>query len=161
MTREQLVRLWELERRDGRLTADAIVDDATDPSSPLHDKFDWNDRTAAHAYRVHQARAIIQSVSVRQLSEVTHTVTIKQSAPAYLRDPDVPGSDQGYCSVFELAGDQEKARRALCAEFKRIRSQLKRTRQLADALGCMAQHDELFQRLDLITNELAAPEQIQ
>lgn len=161
MTREQLLRLVEIERRDGLLTADAVVDDATDPSSPLHEAFDWDDRTAARAYRVQQARVMIQSISVRQLSEVTHTVLIKQSAPAYLKDPDTPSNQQGYCSVVELAGDEEKARRALCAEFKRIRSLLTRARQLAQALGCIAKHDDLFQRLELITNELEAPERVQ
>jgi hypothetical protein len=36
-----------IERHDGVVTPDLVVDDARDPTSPLHEFFEWDDRDAA------------------------------------------------------------------------------------------------------------------
>jgi len=46
----------------GKLTPDAVVEDARDSRSPLHKEFEWNDKAAAEAHRVTQAKYIIRSV---------------------------------------------------------------------------------------------------
>ena len=50
--------------RDGKLTADTVVAEAADPASPLHRKFNWDDVSAAHQYRLEQARKLIASVKI-------------------------------------------------------------------------------------------------
>lgn len=48
----------------GRLTPALLVDAARDEASPLHDRFEWNDKAAAEAHRLDQARRLIRSVRV-------------------------------------------------------------------------------------------------
>jgi hypothetical protein len=48
----------------GRFTAQAVVDYARPNKSPLHEYFEWNDTLAAEAYRLEQARSVIQCLVV-------------------------------------------------------------------------------------------------
>ena len=58
--------LTDLEKSLGRgLTAEDVVQIATPAESPLHDYFEWDDALAGHAYRKHQARALMRRVKVR------------------------------------------------------------------------------------------------
>jgi hypothetical protein len=50
--------------RDGKLTPEQVVAEAADSSSPLHDKFEWDDAVAGHLYRLEQARGLIRKVQV-------------------------------------------------------------------------------------------------
>lgn len=47
----------------GKLHPKHIVSAARDPKSPLHSKFEWDDRVAGEAYRLNQARELIKSVT--------------------------------------------------------------------------------------------------
>lgn len=52
--------LTELFETSGELEpADTIVNDATDPSSPIHKFFEWDSEVAACKYRKHQARRMM------------------------------------------------------------------------------------------------------
>jgi hypothetical protein len=44
----------------GLLTPEAIVEAASNPRSPLHKKFEWDDSAAAHAFRLMQARKVLE-----------------------------------------------------------------------------------------------------
>jgi hypothetical protein len=48
----------ELHFPDG-VTPHQLLEVATPKSSPIHKYFDWNDESAAHKYRLDQARGII------------------------------------------------------------------------------------------------------
>lgn len=56
----------ELERLfpDGRVDPEKVVSAAKSSRSPLHGFFDWDDATAAHKYRLEQARKIIKAIVV-------------------------------------------------------------------------------------------------
>lgn len=45
---------------DGKLHARDVVKHARDPESSLHGKFEWDDTKAAAAYRLDQARSVIE-----------------------------------------------------------------------------------------------------
>lgn len=49
-------------QQKGELEPINVVDDARNPSSPLHSFFEWDDSAAAEAHRLHQARGLIRSV---------------------------------------------------------------------------------------------------
>ena len=51
--------------RNGGLTAKRLVDESRPEDAPLHKEFEWNDATAAEAYREEQARYIIRSLIVQ------------------------------------------------------------------------------------------------
>src|SRR5262245_44057464 len=59
--RKALERIY---KRDGSVTASAVVDAASKESSPLHNYFTWDDSEAAHQYRLTQARTLIKRVRV-------------------------------------------------------------------------------------------------
>lgn len=59
--REELHRLYE---RDGKLTAESTVSEASDPISPLHQYFEWDDLQAAHEHRLSQARYLIRRFEI-------------------------------------------------------------------------------------------------
>ncbi len=46
------------------LTAETVLTEATNPRSPLHKYFNWDDASAAHQYRLEQARRLIRSIEV-------------------------------------------------------------------------------------------------
>lgn len=56
--------LAEIEKQNGRISAQAVVDRARPENSILHKFFDWNDETAAEKHRLAQARHIINMVVV-------------------------------------------------------------------------------------------------
>lgn len=60
--REQLMEVYE---RRGELTPTIVVEEASDPASPLHARLEWDDAKAAHAHRLDQAHRLIQSVRIR------------------------------------------------------------------------------------------------
>src|SRR5690554_4361555 len=61
----------ELERirvaNNGRLAQEDVVTAAKAKSSPLHPAFEWNDKQAAHQYRLSQAGYIIRKLDVVQV----------------------------------------------------------------------------------------------
>ena len=56
---EELERIY---KRDGIITPEKVLEDNTETGTPLHDCFEWDDTTAAHKYRVKQAKEIIQTI---------------------------------------------------------------------------------------------------
>lgn len=54
--RQALTDIYEAE---GSLTAELVVDVASDPRSPLHYRFEWDDDIAGHQFRLVQARHLI------------------------------------------------------------------------------------------------------
>lgn len=64
-----LAALVEMEEAD-KLTPEAVVQAATDPDHPLHERvFDCDDDEAAHRWRLHRARQMIRSYTVIRLAE--------------------------------------------------------------------------------------------
>lgn len=59
--RSQLQQIYDAHQR---LTPQIVVDEARDEGHPLHDRFEWNDKAAAEAHRLDQARRLIRSVRV-------------------------------------------------------------------------------------------------
>lgn len=54
---------------DGLLTPQVVLEQASDPESPIHDGFEWDDSTAANLHREQEARLMINHLTVT-ISEV-------------------------------------------------------------------------------------------
>jgi quinol monooxygenase YgiN len=64
-TAEQAHAAFEtIRKRDGKLTAPAVVDEARPEESVLHEDFEWRDDIAAEKYRQQQARQMISAVRI-------------------------------------------------------------------------------------------------
>lgn len=140
------------EANGGRLTPDAVVEAASEPDSPLHPCFEWDDTEAAARYRLDQARTLIRSVRV-----VVRTDTREVSTVYYLRDPEQRGDEQGYVSLPRLRDDADVAREAVVAEFARAAAALKRARDLAVALGLSEVVDRLIEDVAGAQRRVAPP----
>jgi hypothetical protein len=46
------------------VTADVIVQDARQKTSPIHSAFEWNNKQAAHEHRLHQARTMMTALRI-------------------------------------------------------------------------------------------------
>lgn len=55
----------DLIRKNGDVTPHQIIEAAQLKSSPLHDYFDWSNRSAADKFRLWQARALLGQVKIR------------------------------------------------------------------------------------------------
>ena len=135
----------------GRLTAEAVVVEATRKDSVLHDLFEWDAKKAAHAFRLDQARALIRSVRVVITTERTTVSTV-----GYVRDPDLENGEQGYVSTASLIGDAERSRSALVAEFSRAASALRRARELAVAFEMAGEVDAVTESVDVLRTKVEA-----
>lgn len=57
--------LYDLkEKMEGVLTPQSVVETAKSKKSPLHDYFIWDDSIAAEKYRTHQARNLLNSITI-------------------------------------------------------------------------------------------------
>ena len=66
LTAKRLVgEICEKLEKNGGLTAKRLVDESRPEDAPLHKEFEWDDATAAEAYREEQARYIIRSLIVQ------------------------------------------------------------------------------------------------
>ena len=114
----------------GNLTPEIVIAAAKDPDSALHEQFDWDDDSAAHKWRLHQARALIRGATLIVKTGETRTIL-----PAFVRDPDKPHHEQGYISTVKVKSDEETVHAVLTEEFARAASIMARARKLAAYFG--------------------------
>lgn len=92
---EELQKIYE---DKGQLTADDVVDTASDPQHPLHTRFEWDDSKAGRRHRVDQARRLIRSCKITyredaaprpQVRAFTHVVRRTDGVGTYMPSEDV------------------------------------------------------------------------
>jgi len=137
------------ERNNGRLTADDVVADAKNKTSPLHSLFEWNVKKAAEKYWLETARRIIASVEI-----IIKHEHIEVKSPLYVRDPGVIDNKQGYVNIKSLKSDTALARESLIIEFQRVTDLLMRVRGIAVAL----QMENILD--DIINNIMSVQEKL-
>jgi hypothetical protein len=140
-----------LDTRTAASLLDKLYVEAKKKTSPLHTVFEWDEKKAAHAYRIAQARSLIRSVKIEITTETTVIKTV-----AYLRDPDLPNEEQGYVSVASLRGDPERARAAIVQEFSRAAGALRRARELAVALDLVGEVDAIAEAVHVVRTKVEA-----
>jgi len=147
--RKRLARISGL--NGGRLTPDAIVDDAKSHDSPLHEHFEWDDSVAAGKFRIDQARGLIRWVSQKITTE-GKTICV----PFYIRDPTASGSEQGYIETARLRTSEDVARAALRAEMISANALCDRAIALAEFFGLGSEVEHIKERISAIQARLAA-----
>lgn len=117
---EALAKLTQ--QHSGRLEPEFVVSAAKDTKSPLHPHFEWNDKVAAHAYRMDQARAIISLIRVDEGDG-------KPPKPAYLS---VADNGVSYRSVKEVETSRDLQLIVLRQAERDLRAFENRYHMLAD-----------------------------
>ena len=72
--------LRELAERDGLITPQTVLEAASEPSSPLHDHFTWDDTEAARKYRLVEARSLITRYKITVQKSPDETVRVRAFA---------------------------------------------------------------------------------
>lgn len=93
-----------IQRRDGTVTAVAVVEEARPESSPIHKYFTWDDTQAAEAYRRWQARMLIASVRViydgaKEATSVRAFVNVISN--------DGEQNERGYIGIARVLSDKD------------------------------------------------------
>lgn len=85
---DQVVRELERIRKERReLTASAVVEESRPRDAVLHSAFEWDDRLAAEAHRLNQARHLIKA-TVQVLEDEAKPVPVYFHVPRPTRDED-------------------------------------------------------------------------
>lgn len=124
----------------GRITPAAILADAKQTESPLHELYDWDVQRAAEAHWLQRSREILRMVKV-----VVHLEETSVRIPAYVRDNNSSPKEQGYVSLDTLVLDTTAARRTLIIELGRVVSMLERARKIAIGLDLDQEVNQLLE----------------
>lgn len=143
--------LLELSGEGGTLTPGQVIEAARAPGHPLHRYFTWDDRVAAAAYRLDEARALLAWAKIPVRVE-----RISLDVSAFVHDRTLPRGEQGYVSVLKLASNPDEARLAVVAEFKVAAGHLRRARDLAVALGCGHEIESLLRDVMAVSRRLGS-----
>jgi hypothetical protein len=128
ITEKETAALVALAKRDS-LTPEAVVEAAKAEKHPLHRFFTWDDKKAAHAHRIDQARTLIRSVRLEIVQEDRVL-----SSPRFVHDPE-RGTKAGYTEVRSIRPESDRARDAVRSELMRSIACLRRANEVADVLG--------------------------
>ena len=66
------------DRRGGRDLDRSVLEEAVDPTHPLHEKFVWENEEAAEKYRLQQARGFIRSVKISVTTDDGDNFDVRQ-----------------------------------------------------------------------------------
>lgn len=108
---------------NGRLTPGAVVEEARNRRNPLHRHFEWNDKTAAEAYRLDQARSLIRII---QIEDTDHEGPPRR---AFLS---VNDDGKAYRGVTEVLSSQTLQLAVLVAAERELRAFEARYNELLD-----------------------------
>lgn len=99
-------KLFEQLEAENDLTAARVVEESRAESAVLHGEFEWNDIKAADKYREHQARNIINAITIKTVA------TSDDEIPATIRAFFNVSHDGTYSGTVRIASDEEKNRGA-------------------------------------------------
>lgn len=141
-------------RARGELTAAAVVADARSATSVLHPLFEWDDRKAAHKYRLDQAGHIIRCVTVvveEPEPAQGSVVGAEPAAKATVVRAFLPVERQDGRRVFEatttVLSDAEYRRQVLeqaHSELGAVARKYRELRELAEVVGAIERVGKLL-----------------
>lgn len=104
-----------------------VVNAAKPKSSPIHNAFEWNDSIAAEQFRLQQARALINSISV--VVKIGNADTVPTRAFVNMRHTE---QGQGYVTIKDGLTKPEYRDQVLAEALTEIKSWQARYKQLSE-----------------------------
>jgi hypothetical protein len=144
MTKPEIVKELQRLKRADKLLPDAVVKAARNPSNPLHDQFEWDDKVAGHKYRLWQARVLISSVTIVRDEKAEKPVPVFVSL---MRDRVDEGG--GYRALEEVLADEQMRGELLATalhELKAFQHRYHVYRELAGIFAEVAKLDAKISR---------------
>jgi hypothetical protein len=122
------------EVNNGILTPEAVVESAENKNSPLHKYFEWDDNAAAHAYRLIQARKVLE-MTVAYLPGKTGAGYDKPVRVYVSLSPDRTLEDGGYRDIVTVLKDdnlRSQLLRDALDELERVQSKYEMLTELTE-----------------------------
>lgn len=132
-----------LEKRDGEVTKEALLEASRPEDSPTHGAFEWDDSVAAEKYRLRQANFMINQLEVHIQSE--DSAPVKERA--YLNvveGKNNPGRFRGVEIALSDAEMREVVLHNALAELVAFKNKYERLTELA----------EIFSAIDRLKGEM-------
>lgn len=114
--------LDKIEARDGNLMPAAVVREARSPKNPLHGCFDWDNRVAAHRWRLMQATQLILTVRVTGIDDADHRVYVNI------------GYGKGFASITRVRSDPNLSEEIIRTAKAEIDEWMRRYQDLKEQL---------------------------
>ena len=131
------------------VTAEGFVDAAASPKHPAHKLFEWDDTTAAHQYRLEQARGIIRCL-----------VTYKERIPTPVRvlhvvekAPRGSGNVTRYGTIDEVMENREAYDNLLLSALRELQAFRRRYAALSELQLLMPVIDQEVERLQGVMSQ--------
>jgi len=125
-------------RHNGRLENADVVDAAKDERSPLHPAFEWDDETAAHAYRLDQAGNLIRAVDV-VIEKPSGEARPIRAFVSVKRD-----EDRSYTSVQHALSDVDLRAQVVAQAWAELEAWRKRHAELVEFAAVFATMDQAW-----------------
>lgn len=120
-------RIEIINKLNGIITPELVLKDARNDESPLHEGFDWDDSTAAEAYRLDQARYILRSIVVVTSISDEETKTIR----AFVSVKPTEG-EKIYTTIAYAMSDTEFRQQLIDRAYKELQQWSTRYKELVE-----------------------------
>lgn len=146
--------LRQIHARDHAVKPEAVVAAASDPDSPLHPAFEWDDTEAAKSYREEQARHLMRSLVVtyrKQDGELTPPIRAFVKLVSSADDPalDMETEDatqpRVYLPVRQVMGEDDHRRRYVRQALQELSTWRRRYRDISEFASLFEMIDRLEQ----------------
>ena len=129
--------LKKLEKKNGDIEIDAILDEAEDEDSVLHDYFEWDNGKAGHAHRRTQAKQLL-----REYKFMIVTEEVVRYSPRWISKADT--KTPTFTNVDFVRQDKARSVAALEDEIARIIGACDRSLALADHFKLRTKFEEML-----------------
>jgi len=103
-----------IEKKQGIVKPEDLVEEARDKNSPIHNLFEWNDKKGAYEYRLQQGRSIINhiEIEVRSVPSSPTQIDIVIHQQRAFHNV-VSEGERGYVSTVNVVREEDLARQVL------------------------------------------------
>ena len=129
--------LEQIERKEGALTPETVLERARSNNSSLHDHFEWDDSVAAEQHRLSQAGELIRSITV----DVSRS-NLESAKPIRAFVNVVEREERHYVSTARAMGDDELRRQVLAKAWADLEAWRKRYAELTEFAKIFAAIDQ-------------------
>lgn len=126
---------------DGVLQAEHVVEAASDPASPLHDRFVWDDTEAARQWRLAQAQSLIRRCKITVEKPDGSAIQTR----AFISITEERGPDRPYRDVVQVIDSDAWRASMLRAALRELRAFRRKYAALSELAELLAQIDEVAQ----------------
>lgn len=132
-----------IEKEEGELSPESIVERATDKSSALHPLFEWNDKIAAHTYRIEQARIIVHNLVI--IEEKPEVEEIVYRAFVNVNEP---GKKGRFINIKDAIESEESREVLLRTAISELISFKRKYQKLAELTKVFISIDEIVREMN-------------